>query len=102
MKIQPPMIRLAYFAPQLTLKNVEAGLEFYKNAFGALEMRRWNNPDKSVHVAEMTLGGAMFHLHEESSKSKQLSPETLHASTLIIGVFVNDPAEVIKHAVKAG
>ena len=54
-----------YFAPQLTLRNVLAGMVFYQRAFGAIELRRWSNPNGSVHVAEMAIEGAMFHLHEE-------------------------------------
>jgi PhnB protein len=41
------------FPPHLQSKNVLAGMEFYKKAFHAVELRRWSNPDGSVHVAEM-------------------------------------------------
>ena len=91
-----------FFAPQLPLINVLAGMDFYKKAFGAIELRRWSNPDDSVHVAEMEIDGAMFHLHEESQRSKQLSPETVNATTLLIGLFVADPHEVVKQAELAG
>ena len=95
-------VNRAFFAPQLALINVLAGMDFYKKAFGAIELRRWSNPDGSVHVAEMEIDGAMFHLHEESQHSKQLSPESLHATTLLIGLFVSDPHHVVKHAETAG
>src|SRR5258706_10499084 len=91
-----------YFAPQLTLKVLLPAMEFYKKAFGSIELRRWSNPDGSVHVAEMEMDGAMFHLHEESQQSKQLSPETVNATTLLIGVFVSDPQAVVKQAELAG
>ena len=91
-----------YFAPQLTLKIVLPAMEFYRKAFGAKELRRWSNPDGSVHVAEMEIDGAMFHLHEEVAKSKQLSPETLHAATSLIGIFVDDPHQAVNRAQAAG
>src|ERR1041385_7723190 len=91
-----------FFAPQLALKNVLSGMDFYKKAFGAIELRRWSNPDGSVHVAEMEIGGAMFHLHEESPNSKQLSTETINATSVLIGVFVSDPHEMVKQAEAAG
>jgi PhnB protein len=53
------------FAPQLLSKNVLSGIEFYKKAFGAVELRRRTNPDGSVHVAEMSIEGAIFQIHEK-------------------------------------
>jgi len=93
---------VTYFAPQLTLKVVLPAMEFYKKAFGAIELRRWSNPDGSVHVAEMEIDGAMFHLHEEVAGSKQMSPESLNGATSLIGIFVVDPHQVVKSAEAAG
>jgi PhnB protein len=91
-----------FFAPHLSLKNVLAGMEFYKKAFGAIELRRWSNDDGSVHVAEMAIDGAMFHMHEESPRSGELSPETVKATTSAIGIFVADVHSFVKKAVIAG
>lgn len=91
-----------FFAPHLTVKDVRAAMEFYKNAFGANELRRWDNPDGSVHVAELTIDGALLHLHDEVARSSQLSPSTLQATTVLIGIFVDDPHAVVSRAVAAG
>jgi PhnB protein len=91
-----------HFAPQLSLRNVKAGIDYYKAAFGAIELRRWDNPDGSVHVAEMAIDGAMFHLHEENSKSRELSPETVNAVTAIVGIFLPDPDALMNKAMAAG
>lgn len=90
------------FAPHLISKNVLAGLEFYKKALDAIALRRWSNPDGSVHVAEMSIDGAIFHIHEETSRNHQLSPETVNAVTSLIGIFVNDPDRIMNNAVTAG
>ena len=90
------------FVPHLQSKNVLAGMEFYKSAFGAIELRRWSNPDGSVHVAEMSIDGAMFHIHEEVSRSRQMSTETLNGVTCLIGIFVADPDAMANKAVAAG
>ena len=90
------------FAPHLTLKNVLAAMEFYKKAFGAVELRRFSNDDGSVHVGEMSIGNAIFHLHEESIRSGELSPETLKGTTNVIGIFVPDVHAFVKKAVMAG
>lgn len=91
-----------FFAPHLTLRNVLAEVEFCKEAFGAVELRRFSNPDGSVHVAEMSINGALFHLHEEMPGSRDLSPETLQGTTSAIGLFVPDPAATMKKAIAAG
>jgi PhnB protein len=91
-----------FFAPHLTLRNVLAGVEFYQAAFGAVELRRWSNPDGTVHVAEMSINGALFHLHEEVTGKNEFSPETLKGTTSAIGLFVPDPAATVKKAIAAG
>jgi PhnB protein len=91
-----------FFAPHLALRNVLAGITFYQKAFGALELRRWSNDDGSVHVAEMGLDGALFHLHEEVLRTRELSPETLKGVTSVIGVFVSAPDALMQRAVAAG
>ena len=91
-----------FFAPMIYLKKVAPAIEFYKNAFDATELRRWSNDDGSVHVAEMSIHGALFHMHEESTRNNELSPETLKSTTIAIGLFVGDPHAVMAKAVAAG
>jgi PhnB protein len=91
-----------FFAPHLTLAKVRPAMDFYQKAFNAQVLRSWDNDDGSVHVAEMEIAGALFHLHEEVSKSAQLSPETLKATTLLIGLFTPDPDAYVRQAVEHG
>ena len=102
MKKESTEIGPTFFAPHLTVRNVLAEVEFCRAAFGAVELRRWSNPDGSVHVAELSINGALFHLHEEMPRSTELSPETLRGTTSAIGLFVPDPASIVKKAVAAG
>jgi PhnB protein len=90
------------FAPHLQAKNVLVGIEYYKKAFGAAELPRWENPDGTVHVAEMSIGGALFHIHEAVSGKKQMSPKTLNGVTNLIGIFVPDPDTMIDRAIAEG
>jgi PhnB protein len=91
-----------FFAPMLYLNKVAPAIEFYKKAFDAIELRRWSNDDDSVHVAEMSIDGALFHMHEEVTRINELSPETLKGTCIAIGLFVNDPHAVMAKAVAAG
>jgi PhnB protein len=77
-------------------------MEFYIKAFDAIELRRWSNDDGSVHVAEMSIDGALFHLHEDVTRIKELSPERVKATTVSIGLFVSDPHTIMAKAVAAG
>jgi PhnB protein len=91
-----------FFAPMIYLKQVAPAIEFYKKAFDAIELRRWSNDDGSVHVAEMSINGALFHLHEEATRKNELSPATLKGTSIAIGLFVNDPHTMMAKAVAAG
>ena len=91
-----------FFAPHLTVRNVLAEMEFCTAAFDAVELRRFSNPDGTVHVGELSINGALFHLHEEMPNSEELSPETLKGTTSAIGLFVPDPADTMKKAIAAG
>jgi PhnB protein len=93
---------ITFFAPMLYLKQVAPAIEFYKNAFDAIVLRQWNNDDGSVHVAEMSIDGAMFHMHEEVKRVNELSPGTLKGTSVVIGLFVNDPHAVMAKALAAG
>ena len=90
------------FAPQLIIRDGVAAIEFYKQAFGVVELGRWSNDDGSVHVAELSFQGALFHIREESAKQSNLSPATAGGNTVIIGVFVNDVDTIVDRAVAEG
>ena len=92
----------ATFAPQLYMEDLSSAIEFYKSAFGAIELRRLNNPDGSVHVAEMSIPPALFRLHQEVSRAREYSPDTLEGTTVVIGLIVDDPDTMVSNAVAAG
>jgi len=90
------------FAPQLITSDGAAAIEFYKKAFGVEELRRWSNDDGSVHVAELSFQGTIFHIRQESVKQYNLSPTTAGGNTVILGIFVSDVDAIIDRAVAAG
>jgi PhnB protein len=90
-----------FFAPELTIENGITDVDFYKKAFGAIEVRRFSNDDGSIHVSEMEIDGALFHLHEVTSVFSS-SPIRLAGTTVTIGLFVKDVDAVIAKALEAG
>jgi PhnB protein len=90
-----------FFAPQLLINNGVKDISFYANAFGATENFCLRNDDDSVHVAELSIDGTIFHLHEVT-KQHFFSPDKHQGTTAIIGLFVSDVSAVMNKAIQAG
>ena len=90
------------FVPQLIISHGTMDLEFYKNAFGAVETKHITNDDGSIHVSEMFIDDAMFHFHEESYTGSSFSPTKYKGVTAIIGLMVADVDAVMARAIAAG
>ena len=91
-----------FFAPQLFINNGVKDISFYSKAFGATEQLHLPNDDGSIHVAELSINGAIFHLHEVTPKPYFFSPEKHNGTTTIIGLFVPDVDAMMGNAIKAG
>jgi PhnB protein len=90
------------FAPELIFEVVAPAVEFYKKAFGAEEELIIKNEDGSIHVAELSLQGAVFHLHQEMPGRVDRGPKGLGGTTVVLGIFVDDPDALMDKAVGAG
>ena len=94
--------RKTFFAPELFIRNGVKDISFYEKAFGASEVRRFSNDDGSIHVVELSIDGALFHIHEITANKNFFSPEKNNGTTICIGLFVSDVDEVMSKAIKAG
>ena len=90
-----------HFAPELHIPNGTFNIEFYAG-LGATEHFVLRNDDGSIHVAELEMGGAIFHLHETMPWFDALEPVSAKGVTTVIGLFVDDVQEVFNRAVSAG
>ncbi|HVY74449.1 MAG TPA: VOC family protein [Puia sp.] len=90
-----------FFAPQLFIANGVKDISFYKRAFGAVEQLVLTNDDGSIHVAELSIDGAIFHLHEVTARD-YFTPGEHQGTTVLVGLFVDNVGEVMFNAVKAG
>ncbi len=91
-----------FFAPELFINNGVKDISFYENAFGASETMRFSNDDGSIHVAELTIDGAIFHVHETTANPYHFSPGKNNGTTVCIGLFVSDVDAVMRKAIAAG
>src|SRR5579863_9590866 len=88
-------------APMLSVRRGSAAVDFYKAAFGATELMRFESPDGEV-VAQLAVGESDFWVADESPEHKNFSPETLGGATARMVLTVDDPDAVFAKAVAAG
>ena len=88
-------------APFLSVREGMKALEFYKKAFGAVELFLIKDDSGSV-VAKLGVEGAEFWLADESPAHANFSPQTLGGGTVRMVLTVADPQAVFDQAVLAG
>lgn len=86
--------------PWLCVRGGARAVDFYKSAFGALEVFRMG--DESSTVARLSIDGSEFWLSDESPEHFNFSPESLGGITTRIILVVADPDAVFARAIKAG
>jgi PhnB protein len=90
-------------SPELSVRRGLEALEFYKTAFGAVEIYRVGGAaeDEDV-VAQLSVGNASFWVSDESPPHRNFSPESLGGSTVRLLLVVEDPHSVVARAVALG
>lgn len=90
-------------SPELAVRRGCEALEFYKAAFGAVELYRVGGTAENTDVvAQLSVGNASFWVSDESPPHKNFSPESLGGSTVRLLLVVEDPHSVVKRAVALG
>jgi PhnB protein len=82
----------------LSVRNWAQAVDFYKAAFGAIELFRVPGGG----VARLAVEGAEFWVAEESPQHANFSPETLGGCSVRMLLIVEDPAAICAQAVAAG
>src|SRR5205085_10126112 len=77
-------------------------IQFYKSAFGAAERHIYKNDDGTVHVAELSIDGVIFHIREVSPEIGHFNPLAIGGISALIELWVNDPSSVFSQALAAG
>ena len=97
---KPKAVISTTIAPWLCLRGGARAVEFYKAAFGAIEMFRLDGGGSVV--AKLSVEGAEFWLSDESPEHHNFSPQSLGGITVRIIMTVTDPDAVFARAIKAG
>jgi len=87
--------------PYLSINGATEALEYYKKAFGAIELFRMEHDGKIGH-AEIKIGDSPLMLADEFPEMGFVSPKTLGGSPVGIMIYVDDVDTVFQQAINAG
>jgi uncharacterized glyoxalase superfamily protein PhnB len=88
--------------PSLTIRDAARAIEFYKQAFGAVEKGVAKGPDGKVMHAELRNGDSLIMLADEFPEFGSLSPQTIGGSGSGLHIYVEDVDTAFDRAIGAG
>lgn len=88
--------------PHLVCRGAADAIEFYKQAFGALEQGRLPGPDGKLMHALIRIGDSAVMLVDEFPEWGSLGPTSLKASPVTLHLYVEDVEATVARAVAAG
>ena len=100
--VQPIPAGYAGVTPYLIIRGAARALEFYKKAFGAVEVMRFPMPDGKIAHAEIKIGEGIVMLADESPGQGYKSPATLGGTAVSMMFYVSDVDALFARATAAG
>jgi PhnB protein len=88
--------------PYLVSSDAAKAIDFYKQAFGAVEKFRMGGPAGKIGHAEIQIGDSVIMLSDEMPGSGNRSAQSLGGASCSVFLYVEDVDSVFNQAVKAG
>jgi len=88
--------------PYLFIDDAARAIEFYKQAFGAIEVMRLASADGKVGHAEIQIGNSRLMLADEFPEMGVRGPLSIGGSPILIHLYVEDVDAMAEQAVAAG
>jgi PhnB protein len=88
--------------PYLIAHDAAAAIEFYKQAFGAVEIFKMQEPGGRVGHAEIRIGDSHIMLADEHPEIEAYSPRHYGGTPVTLGLYVEDSDAMFAQAVAAG
>ena len=101
-KVRP--IPAGYEGPTayLIVDGAPAAIDFYKKAFGAKEIGRFQNPDGKIGHADVMIGGGHVMLADASPEMGARPPAAFGGSPVSLCIYVEDVDKIVERTVAAG
>jgi uncharacterized glyoxalase superfamily protein PhnB len=102
-KVKPIPEGFHSLTPHIVVRGAAQAIEFYKKAFGAVEVRRSPMPDgKTLMHADLKIGDSHLLLVDEMPGMGVHAPREPGATSVTLHLFVEDVDAVFNRAVAAG
>jgi uncharacterized glyoxalase superfamily protein PhnB len=88
--------------PHLICNGAAAAIEFYKKAFGAVELVRLPGPQGKLMHGSVRIGDSTLMLVDDAPEWNMLGPKALKGSPVTIHLYVPDVDATVAQAVAAG
>ena len=88
--------------PYLIVNGAAKAIDFYKRAFGAVELMRMPRPDGKIGHAEMRIGDSAIMLADEHPEMGHRSPQSLGGAGVSLMVYVERVDDVFGRALAGG
>lgn len=88
--------------PYLYVSDGKGAIEFYKRAFGAVELFRMDGPNGTIGHAELRIGDSAIMLADEHPEMGARSPKTIGGSPMSLLLYVENVDQVVERAVQEG
>jgi len=88
--------------PYLVVDGAAAAIDYYKAAFGAVELLRMDGPDGRIGHAEIRIGDSPIMLADEHPEIGARGPKSIGGCPISIMLYVEDVDAVVEQAVAAG
>ncbi len=88
--------------PYIIVKGAAKAIEFYTQAFGAVEKMRLDGQDGKLGHAELQIGDSVLMLADEHPEMGALGPETVGGSPASLLIYCENVDEVFERAISLG
>ncbi len=88
--------------PYLIMDDAARAIDFYKRAFGATELHRYDAPGGKIGHAEVKVGDSVIMLADEYPDMGYRSPKAIGGTPVSIMLYIDDVDAQFKQAVAAG
>ena len=102
MSVKPVPDGYHTLTPFLTVRDAASAIEFYKQAFGAVERGVNKGPDGKVMHAELKIGDSIIMLSDEYPQFGALSPQSIGGTGMGLHIYLDGVDAAFDRAVKAG